>query len=97
MDNKKVLEALASDLKRVVIALQRGSFVMARRFSDEALQRRKEIYDQMLEPYVVKFLDKMEYTLHQLHDERAAEDALMESVILQNYIQKRLTVPLPAI
>lgn len=39
MENKYILESLASDLKRVALGMHRGSNQMAKKFLDEALKR----------------------------------------------------------
>ncbi len=89
MNNRAILEALASDLKRVSLGLQRGSFSMAKRFGEEALARKQELDEATLEPYIIKVLDSTEQVLRtQLTGERTAEDALMYSTILQNFVQK---------
>lgn len=82
------LESLASDLKRVSIGLQRGSFGMAERFSVEALERKNEVNAQEVKPYIEKVLARLETTLTQENKDRTAEDALTYSIIIQNYCQK---------
>ena len=42
MDNKIILSSLAMDLKRAAIGYNRGSYIMADRFFEEALKRKKE-------------------------------------------------------
>ncbi len=91
MNNKATLEALASDLKRVAVGLQRGSLRMAEKFGEEALARKKELEVHTLDPYIIKVLDSTEHVLRtQLTGERTAEDALMYSTLLQNFVQKKL-------
>jgi len=81
------LESLASDLKRVSLGLQRGSHPMAERFAQEALARKNEIKMQSVKPYIKKILLRLETTLTQKDKNRAAEDALTYSIIIQNYCQ----------
>lgn len=83
MNNKQVLGALALDLKRAALGYFRGSTFMAERFFQEALKRRKEIDNQNLNPYLIKFLNDME-KLKKEERTRAAEDALLYSTIFQN-------------
>jgi hypothetical protein len=85
------LESLASDLKRVSVGLQRGSFGMAQRFSEEALRRKNEVSPEAVKPYISRILTRLETTLTQDDPNRAAEDALTYSIIIQNYCQKNGT------
>lgn len=89
MDQKVVIESLAMDLKRVALGLQRGSFVMANRFRQEALAREEELENQNLSDYLKKLVINSKKILLS-DDERVAEDALMYSVLFQNYSQKSL-------
>jgi len=84
MTNKFVLEALASDLKRVSLGLQRGSNVMAQRFLQEALKRREEVLTEQTAPYINKILTG-------LNNKISSEDALMYSTLIQNYTQRKNT------
>ncbi|HLD26514.1 MAG TPA: hypothetical protein VJB63_00960 [Patescibacteria group bacterium] len=81
MENKLILESLASDLKRVALGLQRGSNAMARRFLAEALQRKKEVHTKKIALYVKNILSRITLNLD-------AEDALMYSTLLQNYAKQ---------
>lgn len=83
MDNKVVLESLASDLKRVALGLQRGSTVMANRFAREALRRRSEVEISSVDEYIKKLLKKIEQAT------KNPEDALMYSTLFQNYALRR--------
>lgn len=88
MKNDFILESLASDLKRVALGLHRGSTAMAERFSKEALERKKEVNVELIDPYMKELLIKMEKALVKSKDnEKKAEDALMYSTLIQNYIQ----------
>jgi hypothetical protein len=80
MNNKYILESLASDLKRVALGLHRGSNVMAKRFLTEALKRKDEVDINKVAPYIKKILNKIRSNIN-------AEDALMYSTIIQNYTQ----------
>lgn len=86
MNNKAILGALAMDLKRAALGYHRGSDIMAERFFEEALKRKSEIKTETLEPYLNKFLVKVE-KLRNEKKERVAEDALMYSTIFQNASQ----------
>lgn len=87
MDQKIIIESLAMDLKRVAMGLQRGSFVMANRFKKEALAREKELENQNLSEYLKKLVVNSKKVLIS-DNERVAEDALMYSVLFQNFAQK---------
>lgn len=78
MDNKYILESLASDLKRVAIGLHRGSNVMAQKFLTEALKRRDEVDLNKVSPYLKNILLK-------LGKNTDSESALMYSTLIQNY------------
>jgi hypothetical protein len=83
MNNKQILGALAMDLKRVALGYFRGSTVMAEKFYNEALKRRKELDNKKIQPYLAKFLNKIE-NLKKEKQDRAAEDALLYSTLVQN-------------
>ena len=83
MKNKQVLGALALDLKRVATGYFRGSNIMADKFYEEALKRRKELDNKNLKPYLVNVLNKLD-NLKKQQKIRVAEDALLYSTILQN-------------
>ncbi len=88
-EQKVVLELLAMDLRRVALGIQRGSFAMAKRFADEALKRKQEIDEQRLDPYMVKLLNSFDNNIVHLEKDRVGEDALMLSVLIQNYALAR--------
>jgi len=83
MNNKQTLEALAMDLKRVALGYFRGSSSMAEVFIKEALKRRDEIDDKNIKPYLSEFLNKID-SLREEEKGKAAEDALLYSIIFQN-------------
>lgn len=78
MENKYILESLASDLKRVALGLHRGSNTMAKKFLKEALKRRNEVDLNKVSPYLKNILSK-------LGENTDSESALMYSTIIQNY------------
>lgn len=86
MKNKHILEALASDLKRVSLGIQRKSFKMADRFSQEALARKNETDLSHLDLYMQKILKKIDELIQSPNSDRKAEDALMYSTLIQNYV-----------
>lgn len=88
MNNKIALESLVMDLKRVALGYHRGSVVMAKRFSEEALKRKQEIDKDTVKPYVKKLLQSLDHILEEKDEQKIAEDALMLSTLLQNYTQK---------
>lgn len=87
MNNKVILESIAMDLKRVALGYNRGSFAMAKRFSEEALKRRQEIQLQEVKPYMKALLHVLSSMLENTDTQKVAEDALMMSTLLQNYTQ----------
>ena len=87
MNNKIALESLAMDLKRVALGYHRNSLSMATCFYGEAMKRKNEIDSSSLKPYVRKLLDKIE-SLQNGSSAEIAEEALMISILLQNYTQK---------
>ena len=89
MNQKVIIESLAMDLKRVALGLHRGSRIMAKRFKQEALKRESELEQHKLNIHLKKLLANSKKTLKS-NDERTAEDALMYSVLLQNYVRVRL-------
>ncbi len=88
MHNKILLASLAMDLKRVALGYNRGSVTMAKRFSEEALRRKKEIYDKDLKPYMQKLLISLPLVLEEGNKEKLAENAQMYSTLIQNYALK---------
>ncbi|MCL5010176.1 MAG: hypothetical protein M1289_01065 [Patescibacteria group bacterium] len=91
MDNKLAIESLSMDLLRFSIGLNRGSSKTAKRFSEEALLRCKKIKNTNVKPYFARILDQIESCLAAKACARTAEDALMYSVLCQNYAQKYLS------
>jgi hypothetical protein len=85
MDNKQLLGALAMDLKRVALGLHRKSYAMADKFFIEAMKRSKEIDPSTLLPYMQTILINIQ-TLTNQNNEQKAENALMYSTRIQNYI-----------
>lgn len=79
MENKYILESLASDLKRVALGLHRGSNVMAQKFLYEAIKRRDEVNINKLPLYIRNILSK-------IGKNTDADKALMYSILIQNYI-----------
>lgn len=85
MENKIVLSSLAMDLKRVAIGLHRRSYIMADRFLHEARKRKEEVDRSALLPYMQEIIKRIDglSTRDNLHK---AEDALMYSTLIQNYV-----------
>ncbi len=88
MKNNALLGALAMDLKRAALGLHRGSNQMANRFFEEALKRRNEIDPKTVKPYIAKFLQNIEKIQAEKIRGKAAEDALLYSIIFQNASQR---------
>ncbi len=91
MNNKVVLESLSMDLKRVALGYFRGSDTMAKRFLEEAIKRKNEIDHESVKPYIKRLLDTMESQLRQKDKSAIAEDSLLLSILLQNYVQRFLS------
>ncbi len=83
MNNKFILESLASDLKRVSLGLHRGSNAMALRFLNEALKRKNEVDLEIVAPYIKQILARLNKNID-------AENALMFSTLIQNYTLRKL-------
>lgn len=79
MDNKQILGALAMDLKRVALGLHRNSPATAQRFLSEVMKRKNEVDTRSLLPYMRQILKKLDKHIE-------AEDALMYSTRIQNYV-----------
>lgn len=88
MNNNISLESLVMDLKRTALGYNRGSTAMAQRFSEEAQKRRKEIDETHLQPYLQAILHKLDGLWREQDKTKIAEDSLMFSTLLQNYLQK---------
>ena len=86
MENKQILGALAMDLKRIALSLHRGSTTVASKFVEEAEKRMNEVDRSRLLPYMRETLKKIQSTLSHEDMDKKAEDALMYSAIVQNYI-----------
>ena len=86
MNNKIALESLVMDLKRVALGYHRNSLVMAQRFYEEALERKKEIDSNSLKPYARKLLNSID-SLQNNETDAIADSALMLSTLLQNYVR----------
>ncbi|MBU4099733.1 hypothetical protein KJ980_08895 [Patescibacteria group bacterium] len=85
MNNKIIIESLSMDLLRVARGYHRGSNKMAKRFSEEALKRVKEIDSNEIKPYFVRILNKLPTALSNDDVSRISEDALMYSTLCKNY------------
>lgn len=70
------------DLKRISQGLQNDSMLVAKRFAKEAIKRKQEIDFKKVDPYLAKILSKLKIRA----DRNIAEDVLMYSVLLQNYV-----------
>ena len=76
------------DLERVAMGYQRGSVKMADRFLEEALKRRNEIDQKKVRPYIKDLLFQLDNLKNEKDKKKVAEDALMYSILFQNYSQK---------
>lgn len=82
---KILVESLAMDLKRVALGQQRGSTAMVTRFTQEALQRGKELEQGNLTGYLKKLLSRSKEVLSK---DKSGEDVLVYSTLLQNFAQR---------
>ena len=78
MENKYILDSLASDLKRVALGLHRGSNQMANKFLDEALKRKKELNKNNIPQYIQNLLNNIDKDM-------SSDYSLMCSTLIQNY------------
>jgi hypothetical protein len=85
-ENNVLIASCAMDLKRVALSYYNGPRSTAKRFSEEALERRREIKKKKVKPYLRKLLAKLPKMLSQKDESKIAEDALMYSTIFQNYV-----------
>lgn len=90
MNNKIAIESLSMDLLRVALGYHKGSVKMAKRFSEEALKRIKEVNANQVKPYFAQILNAIPTALSNSDKDRLAEDALMYSVRCKNYAKKFL-------
>ncbi len=74
------------DLKRIALGLHRGSNVVASRFTQEAEKRLGEVERNTVLPYMKNVLANIQLTLSLKDKDKKAEDALMYSTIVQNYV-----------
>lgn len=90
MTNNELLAALSMDLKRVAIMLHRKS-PAAERFMQEALRWKKDIKTDELPQYITTIVQGLEAAFARAgqEEDRTAEDLLMESQIIQNYVITR--------
>lgn len=86
-DSEQILSSLALDLKRIALGLHKKSYVMAEKFTQEALQRKKTNISK-LKPYMQKVLVDLEHTLRSVDVDQKAESAFMYSTLIQNYVLK---------
>lgn len=87
-ENLIALSSLAMDLKRVALGLHRKSYRMADRFTEEVKKRSHEIQFCAVKPYMQTILSKLDIMLLEPDGDRKAEDALMYSTLIQNYVLK---------
>ena len=83
------LASLAQDLKRAALGLNRGSAHVAARFLDEAVTRREEVNVKLVDPYIREIVTKLTNVLGKRDSDKNAEEILMYSTLLQNYVTKR--------
>lgn len=88
MKNDIILSSMAMDFKRVALGYYRGSPLMADRFLQEALKRKKELDRKTIKPYLLNILNETERYLRTKNDLEKAERFLMYATLVQNYVLK---------
>lgn len=86
-NDKLEIAAMAMDLKRVSLGLQRGSFTMAERFLKEARSRKKDLNLSSYPQYIIKLVQKVS-NISLDNKDQVSEDCLMYSTLLQNFAGK---------
>ena len=89
MDTKMLTQALSMDLLRFALGLHGGSFDMATTFKNQALKLSNSIAEKRPRGYLAKLIKDTQDVLIR-DDDKVAEDALMYSVLLQNFALKKL-------
>ncbi len=90
-NNILTLGALSNDLYRVAILLNRGSQTGAERFRTESDKRLSEIQTDGLKPYLKKIISQVKsMNRHPDLDPYLADDYLMYSIQLQNYVAQNM-------
>jgi len=92
MSNKIVLSSLTLDLKRIALGLHKKSYRLADRFNQEAIQRQTEVKSEELPIYLQQVLSKVKESLSLDNNEKKAEDLLMYSTIIQNYVVYKMKI-----
>lgn len=91
MNTRTSIESLAMDLKRMALCLHKNSPSTADVFEKEAWKRKNEVDMGAASTHLIRLLKCVEEVLKMPNsEERKAEDALMYSVLLQNYAQKSM-------
>lgn len=85
-ENKQAILALSSDLTRITQSIQKGSYDVADKFSQSALNWLGQIKKTQVENYIKDILKTLEtQTLKRKNSLIKADHALTYSTILQNY------------
>ena len=83
-----LLQNIALDLDRISTSLNRNSFTVAERFVQEVINQQKQIGNSGLPDYIKKILSALPQALSQQESKQKADDALMYSILLQNFVAK---------
>lgn len=83
-----LLQNIALDLDRISTSLSRNSFAVAKRFDQEVIKQQKQINSLGLPIYIKKIVSALPQALSQKDTTQKADDALMYSVLLQNFVAK---------
>ena len=86
MDNKVALSSMAMDLKRAALGWHRNSNMVAERFFLEAIKRRNEVDDSQVSQHIKDIFKKVENFVHISDTSEKAENALMFSTLIQNFV-----------
>lgn len=82
MNNTKLLQAMALDLKRCAIGYYSNSNKMADRFFQEVCMRTSQLDSSLLNSQTQKIVKKLQNLSQETNFKKRAEDCLMYSTIL---------------
>lgn len=86
---QQIIGALSLDLKRVALGLHRGSIKMADRFESESRQRQQEALSIGIDDSLQRIFNIWHKVNQDKVIERKAENILMISVLLDNYLSMK--------
>jgi hypothetical protein len=90
--NQILLSSLSSDLYRVALAAHKKTPAMKMRFIKETSRWLNDIDDTELKPYIQKVLAKIKQIEAIESDELLADQCLVYSILLKNYVIHNINV-----